>query len=123
MSATIKFDGTFQAYFTGVEPSDVTLDGAVLKIKGRRIPIGDKYLYSAIEVFSYAALKKRSEIKAIIESDGNMQYTDYCSDTKADFFANKILGFGTQKTWYHLRQNVVPSESTHKDGNDYYYMV
>ena len=122
MSATIKFDGTFQAYFTGVKPSDITLDGTTLKIQGRRIPIGEKYLYSAMEVFSYAALKKRSEIKAVIESDGNMQYTDYCSDYKADYFANKILSFGTQKIWHRLHQNVVPSEDTHRDGNDYYYL-
>lgn len=123
MSATIKFNGLFQDYFSNVNPSDIILCGKKLTIKGRTIPVGDKYLISALGVFACAAKRTKGFVNAVIESDGNMQYTMTCSDYKVDYIATRIFNFGTIKDWKKLDEDCVPSEDKYLDGDSYLYSI
>ena len=119
MSANIKFEGFFEAYFKKVEPYEIELLGTMLTIQGRQIPIGDQYLHSAMKVFSRASLCKRCEMTAIVETDGNMQYVSNGSDLTSDYILSKVFSFGDKKNWQRLTPGEVPSKETQING--FYY--
>ncbi len=119
MRAKITFEGTFQAYFPRVEPNDIVLEGTVLTIQGREIPIADQYLFSAVSVFAHAAASVKAEMTAIIEGDGNMLYSGYNAVSKTDYFLGKILGAGAQKQWSRLAPGSLPNADTYLVGSEY----
>lgn len=116
MSATIKFEGVFSAYFTKVEPYEIVLEGTKLSIQGREIPIADRYLFSALKVFAQAANNKKCMLTGIIESDGNLQYTSISGMNKADYYLSRAFSFGSEKHWKRLSPGSIPSENTEATG-------
>lgn len=112
MSVTVEFDGRYRNKFKNVSPKDVVLEGRNLSIRDTRIPVQEDRLYDLFYFLEDITRYKVGNITIVLLGGGDMQYTGRATDNTADYYADKILGFGNAKSYYYINRNIkkIPPE-------------
>lgn len=101
MPITVEFDGRFRRIIRGVSPSDVVLRGKKLYVQGIEIPVKDDRLYDVFYHLEKETRYKHGKSIIVILVDGEIEYASTTSNNTADYYANKILGFGSNSPSYN----------------------
>jgi hypothetical protein len=124
MSVTIEFDGRYRNKIKNVSPREIVLEGRSLSVRGIRIPVQEDRLYDLFYFLQGITRYQVGKITIVLLGDGVMKYTGRATDNKADYYADKILGFGTVQSYHviYRRINEIPSHDVYIRGTmeDYY---
>lgn len=102
MAITIEFDGRFRSKISNVTPKDITLRGRILKVKNDRIPVMEDRLYDLFYFLERESRHKHGKISIALLVDGDIRYSSTTTDNTADYYADKILGYGMSPCYFFL---------------------
>lgn len=121
MAITVEFDGRLRKKFTNVSPGDIVLRERSIFVQGVRIPVSDDRLYDLFYLLEKKTKYKHGKIVISLLVNDDIRYLCNTSNDTMDFYASKILGFGTTSGDYcilarHIHE--IPSFGDVLIGND-----
>lgn len=121
MAITVELDGRFRNKITKVNPNDIVLQGKRLSVKGIQIPVTEDRLYDLFFYLEKAARYKHGKVSVALLSNGDIKVNKDTSNNTADYYATRILEFGTDRNHYEMlprRPYGVPSDGEMLIGKD-----
>ena len=119
MPITVEFDGRFRRIIRGVSPRDIVIRGKRLYVQGVEVPIKEDRLYDVFfHLESEARYKHGKSIIAIL-ANGEISCASTTSNNTADYFADRILGFGSNNPSYSTlphSSDRIPQEDEYRRG-------
>ena len=105
MAITVEFDGRYHNKISNVAPNDIILREKSLFVKGIRIPAMEDRLYDLFYFLEAETRYKHGKVSIALLVNGDIQYQSSTSNNTADYYASKILGFGSSPAYYYLQRS------------------